>query len=99
MSAPVFDRLLKFLNRLGDSRIHYTLRHSRDEAIMVNINVPGERWEVEFLRDGDVDVEIFRSDGAILDEPMIEQLIANHSSTSQETSLATSPKNGAVLNK
>jgi len=28
---------------------------------MVDIAVPGERWEVEFFEDGHVEVEVFRS--------------------------------------
>jgi hypothetical protein len=33
---------------------------------MVQIAVPGERWEVEFGVDGEVEVEVFKSDGTIL---------------------------------
>jgi hypothetical protein len=46
---------------------------------MVQIAVPGERWEVEFLNDGSVDVEIFRSDGQIHDSTALAQLIQKHS--------------------
>jgi len=46
---------------------------------MVEVAVPGERWEVEFLKDGSVEVEIFRSDGQIHDVAMLQQLIEKHS--------------------
>lgn len=51
--------LLDFLNGLERVRIQYRLSHSREEAIMVEIAVPGERWEVEFFADGELEVERF----------------------------------------
>jgi hypothetical protein len=56
------SQLLASLNRLGESKISYRLEHNREEAIMVLIAVPGQRWEVEFLSDGSVEVEVFTSD-------------------------------------
>lgn len=54
------QKLLDFLDDLDDRKIHYTLARHR-EAVMVCVNVPGERWEVEFFADGGVEVEIFRA--------------------------------------
>ena len=64
-ATDVFANLLDFLRRLAAAQIPYTLRHSRDDAIMVEVTVPGERWEIDFLDDGDIDVEIFRSRGDV----------------------------------
>jgi hypothetical protein len=47
--------LLTFLNELRRVKIYYRLSQHRDDAIMVELAVPGERWEVEFLNDGTVD--------------------------------------------
>jgi hypothetical protein len=55
------QRLLEFLDCLDEQKIHFTLARYRSEAIMVEIAVPGERWEVEFFGDGSVEVEVFRS--------------------------------------
>ncbi len=52
MKSHGFDKLVNFLNQLEQERISYTLAHHRDETIMVNVALPGERWEVEFLRMG-----------------------------------------------
>jgi hypothetical protein len=71
-------RLLTFLNQLRKGRIHYRLDQHRDDAIMVEIAVPGERWEVEFLDDGTVEAEVFRSDGTIYDADSLDDLIAHH---------------------
>ena len=57
--------LLDFLSKLSQAKVHYTLERNRDEAIMVLIAVPGERWEVELVADGSVEVEVFCSAGEI----------------------------------
>ncbi len=46
---------------------------------MVEIAVPGERWEVEFLEDGSVDVERFLSDGTIAGAAAIRDLFERFS--------------------
>ena len=57
------NKLLKFLTDLESAHIRFTLEHNRTDTIMVLIVVPGERWEVEFYPDGEVEVEVFRSAG------------------------------------
>jgi hypothetical protein len=79
MNTDLFAKLLAFLRQLQRARIAYELRHSRDDALMVRINVPGERWEVEFLEDGEIEVERFRSDGDIDDETVLQDLFARYS--------------------
>jgi hypothetical protein len=61
-SSEVFAAMTAFLDRLEKARIHYSLAYSRQDAVMVQIAVPGERWEVEFMGDGTI------VDGAALDE-------------------------------
>lgn len=67
--------LIDFLNKLESSNIFYKLNKIRDEAIMVEIAVPGQRWEVEFMKDGTVEIEKFISDGIFYDVNEIETLI------------------------
>jgi hypothetical protein len=69
-----FQKLLDFLARLQEHKHHYRLSCWRDEAIMIELAVPGERWEVEFFADGHVEVERFRSDGRIADESVLNEL-------------------------
>ncbi len=59
--------LLDLLNQLETDGISYKLSHPREEAVMVEVVVPGERWEVEVFDDGHVEFERFRSDGRIGD--------------------------------
>jgi hypothetical protein len=67
-----FEKLLDLVDRFEEAGIWYTLAHHRPEAIMIQTAAPGERWEIEVLDDGSVDVEIFRSDGSIQDERVID---------------------------
>ena len=53
--------LFAFLRELEDRKIHFELGRHRDEAVMVKVAVPGQRWEVEFCEDGTIDGEVFRS--------------------------------------
>ena len=70
----VFGTLLTFLGRLDDYRVPYALASIRPQAIMVQFALPGERWEVEFMVDGGVEVERFHSDGTIADESAFPDL-------------------------
>lgn len=70
------ENLLAFLEKLRSAHVHYELASHRSNAIMVLISVPGERWEVEFLTDGTVEVEKFRSDGNILGPEALDDLWA-----------------------
>lgn len=75
------ENLLNFLMRLRECCIHYTLVSPppRDEAIMVQVDMPGERWEVEFFADGEVEVEVFRSNGRIEHEEALDRLFREFS--------------------
>ncbi len=43
---------------------------------MVEVAVPGERWEVEFLSDGTVDIEKFVSTGTLCGDEALDSLLA-----------------------
>lgn len=71
--------LINFLNQLESSNIFYKLNKVRNEAIMVEIAVPGQRWEVEFMEDGTVEVEKFISDKDMYDVRELETLFKHFS--------------------
>ena len=79
MNTEFFSKFLSFLRQLEEAKIAYRLRHSREDALMAVINVPGERWEVEFLEDGEIEVECFTSNGHIDDESKLNDLFARFS--------------------
>lgn len=67
-----------FLLRLEEARIYFTLTSVREGAVMVQVAVPGELWEVEFFPDRTPEIEIFRSDGSIGDASLLERLFSEH---------------------
>ncbi len=80
MGTP-FHKLDEFLSQLDAACIHYRLNRIRDGYVMVELAVPGQRWEVEFSVTGDVEVEIFKSDGKILGDDHLEVLFRDFSDT------------------
>jgi hypothetical protein len=64
-------RLLNFLNRLDAAHIAYDLKHTRPDSIMIDVSLPGWRWEVEFMADGSVEIERYRSVAGVEDDPVL----------------------------
>ncbi len=96
MKSNIFDKLVSFLQNLEQQGIVYNLAHHRDEAIMVIVAVPGERWEIEILSDGSIEVEKFISNGEIAGEESLNELFIRYSEqediaveSSQGTEMAT----------
>ena len=78
MSKHHFRKLTTLLKRLKQAHIHYTLASHREDVIMVLVTVPGERWEIEFLGDGSVEVERFLSNGKICGEEALHDLLRKY---------------------
>ena len=75
------QRLLDFLDRLDAHKIYFTLARHRNDAVMVRVDVPSERWEIEFFADTHVEAEVFRSGGpesGIEGEEALDRLFAIH---------------------
>jgi hypothetical protein len=55
---------------------------------MLQLTVPGERWEAEFFEDGTIEVERFVSTGRVEQGPtLLEDLVAKHSEEAFEEGL------------
>ena len=76
MKQNPFGKFMAFLDKLEANVLPYTITRARDEALLINISVPGERWEVEFMADGSVEIERFCSNGEITDESALVELFA-----------------------
>jgi hypothetical protein len=85
MKGNGFDKLISFLQSLEKQTIDYSLAHHRDEAMMVIVAVPGERWEIEFFSDGSVEVEKFVSNGGIAGEEALNELFDRYSELDETT--------------
>jgi hypothetical protein len=71
--------LISFLNKLEANNYFYKLNKVREESIMVEIAVPGQRWEIEFMENGTVEIEKFISDGDFYNVKEIEVLFKDFS--------------------
>ena len=71
MSGPTIH---EFIRELDAKRTHYALTSVREGAVMVQVTLPGERWEVEFFDDREPEVEVFRSDGSIFGPEKLAKL-------------------------
>ncbi len=72
--SNALQKLLDFLRELDARHVHYRLSRPRDEAVMIEVFVPGQRWEVEFFADAHVEIEVFQSVGGVRDETALEEL-------------------------
>ena len=78
------NQLIDFLNRLEEVHIWYCIKKSMPDSITVLVDVPGERWEIDFFFNNgaecsDIWVEKFKSDGTIFDRDEIETLFRDFS--------------------
>jgi hypothetical protein len=71
--------LYALLERLDSAKIHYTLSRVREDTVMVEVHVPGRHYEIEAFTDGSVEVEIYKSDGHIGGQELIEELFRDFS--------------------
>jgi hypothetical protein len=78
MTTNPLQKLLDFILKLEEHGLFYSLTCVRSDAIMVEVAVPGERWEVEFFPDGHVEVEIFSSVVDMQGEEALQRLFEQH---------------------
>lgn len=77
MNGNPLQALLDFLLALEERKIFHRLSRVRAEALMVEVAIPGERWEVEFFADGTVETERFVSEGMVRSDPsLLDELLA-----------------------
>lgn len=74
MNEASIRRILELLGRMNAAHISYRIANPTEGAIMVEVFVPGERWEIEFHEDGEIGVEIFVSKGIIQGAELLEDL-------------------------
>lgn len=72
-------KIFDFLHHLKKHDLFYELDRNRANYIMVTVKIPGERWELEFVREGDVIVKRYGKIGEAEDEVILEYLFDNYS--------------------
>ena len=76
MSPATISDLLGLLGRLKAAHIYYKLSDPTEGAVMVEVSVPGERWEIELHEDGRVSVEVFVSAKGVQGAHLLDDLFA-----------------------
>ncbi|HYX47905.1 MAG TPA: hypothetical protein VE820_13935 [Sphingomicrobium sp.] len=71
MASP---NLHEFLRELTETRTYFRLTSVREGAVMVEVALPDERWEIEFFEDRQPVIEVYRSDGTIFGEEKLAEL-------------------------
>ena len=78
------NKLIDFLNKLEDAKIWHSIKKSMPDSIQVQVDVPGERWEVDFFFNNGAEcsaiwIEKFKSVGASFEEEELEVLFRDFS--------------------
>ena len=66
--------LHEFIRELEATRTYFSLTSVREGAVMVEVALVDERWEIEFFDDRDPQIEIYRSDGTVFGPEKLNEL-------------------------
>jgi hypothetical protein len=78
MNDP-FLKIKHIVRCLESAKIFHRIDNYREDAISIRAVVPGQRWEIDVLEDGSVVFEVFKSDGTLYDELVLEDMIKDFS--------------------
>jgi hypothetical protein len=71
--------LLDLSRRMHAAKIHHEITKYRDDGVSIIATVPGERWEIDVLGDGEIVVEVFKTLGDCRGKEALHELFARHS--------------------
>lgn len=72
-------RLYRILDKLEAARIYYILDKTRNETVMILAQVPGRHYEIEVFANGRIEVEVYKSNGEIGGQELVEELLRDFS--------------------
>ena len=72
-----FQHLLAILEELDNKGIYYRLNkvNTENDTILIEMAIPGERWEIEIDIQNTVYIEKYVSDGLVYDESELRKLL------------------------
>jgi len=73
MTSNGSSKLFDILREFTAAQISFSLSITREGAVTISAAVPGERWEIDVFESGDVDFEVFQSDGTIHNEVSLKE--------------------------
>lgn len=85
MKPEPFAKLMQIIRKLEAARIHFRVDYHRYEAVTIEAVVPGERWEIDVLEDGEVDFERFVTTGGVRGEDEMKAAIEKWAEPTTET--------------
>ena len=71
--------LYEILARLEAAKIYFTLTRIREETVMILAQVPGRHYEIEVFANGEIEVEVYKSDGHIGGQELVDELLRDFS--------------------
>jgi hypothetical protein len=71
--------LYRILAQLEAAQIHFTLTRVREETVMIEANVPDRHYEIEVFANGEIEVEVYKSDSQIGGQELIDELLRDYS--------------------
>jgi len=77
--VTTFEKLMEILQTLEQSKVFHALLYTRENAVTISATVPGQRWEIDVFSDGEIEVEIFTSDGTLYGQDKLDQLVREFS--------------------
>jgi len=78
-SNDPMQMLLDLSSRMHAANIHHEVTKYRDDGVSIIATVPGERWEIDILGDGQIVVEVFKAQGDCRGKEALDELFARHS--------------------
>ena len=70
-----FRVLFDIIEQLETAKISYTVSKYRYDAVSILAHLPGERWEIDVMEDGEVDFERFVSNGEVVERSVLDECI------------------------
>ena len=77
-------KLLALSDQLKAANIHHEVTRYQEDGVSIIANVPGERWEIDVLYDGEIVVEVYKSQGGCRGEEALKDLFDRHSDDATE---------------
>lgn len=77
-------KLLALSDQLKTAGIHHDVTRYREDGVSIIASVPGERWEIDVLDDGEIVVEVYKSQGGCRGEEALKDLFERHSDNDDE---------------
>ena len=77
-------KLLALSDQLKAANIHHEVTRYREDGVSIIATVPGERWEIDVLDDGEIVVEVYKSQGGCRGEDSLKELFERHLDETEE---------------